>query len=278
MHRSAALPLCVAVLGAALVLAGCGASILPRVTSETERLEEARKQARQRDWLNAIELLKTYIDRNAGSADVDEAIYLLGMCYIGSKEFPNAAGEFERLLRDFPESDSAASASFRLGQALFGQARPPDFDPEFTHKALDQWERYRREFPGHWLQDEADRRIAECRVRLARKMLDTANLYYKLKQIEPARVYYKRVEAEYADTPLLGDAIIGIARCDALEGRTAEAVAYLKDVELMFKGQPLGQRAEQERKRIERMGNVKPPKQTHILPPDPPPVIPPQQR
>ena len=251
---------------------------MPRITSETDRLEEARKQARQRDYLNAIELLKTYIDRNAGSADVDEAIYLLGMCYIGSKEYPNAAGEFERLLRDYPESDSAASASFRLGEALFGQSRPPDFDPEYTHRALDQWERYRREFPGHWLQDEADRRIAACRTRLARKTLDTANLYFKLRQVEPARVYYKRVEAEYADTPLLGDAIIGIARCDALDGRTAEAIKYLQDVELMFKGQPLGDRAAQERKRIERMGNVKPPKKAHILPPDPPPMIPPQPR
>jgi len=264
-QRSAALPLRVAVLVAALVLAGCAAGVMPRITSETERLEEARKQARQRDWINAIDLLKAYIDRNAGSAEVDEAIYLLGTCYLGAKEFPNAAGEFERLLRDFPESDSAASASFRLGEALFGQARPPDFDPEFTHKALDQWERYRREFPGHWLQDEADRRIADCRVRLAKKMLDTANLYFKLRQVEPARVYYKRLEAEYADTPLLGDAIIGVARCDAAVGRTAEAVSYLKDVELMFKGQPLGERAERERQRIERMGNVKPPKKTHVI-------------
>ena len=261
-----ALPLRVAIALLALSLAGCAASTLPAVHSDAERLELARKEARDRDWTTAIELLKTYIDRNAGSASVDEAISLLGDCYLHAKEYANAAVEFERLQRDYPESDSSGSAAFRLGEALFGQTRPTDFDQEFTIKALEQWERYLRGYPGHWLNADAQRQIALCRSRLAKKLVDNGNLYLKLRLALPARVYFRRVEVEYPDTPQVGDAMIGVARCDALEGHTAEAVAYLKDLESRFPGQPLGNRAARERVRIEHMGKVRPPKEAHRIP------------
>ena len=263
---TALLLLCAAVSALAFALAGCAAVSMPAVHSEPERLEVARKMAKDRQWISAIEQLKTYIDRNAGSAHVDEAIYLLGECYLKSKDFPNAAVEFERLQRDFPESDSSAAASFGLGEALNGQSRPADFDQDYTMKALEQWERYRRDYPYHWRVPEAEQRVAKCRAQLASKLLNTADLYLKLRQIEPARVYYKEVEQEYSDTPLLGDAMIGVARCDALAGRTADAIEYLKDMEARFAGQPLGKKAASERSRIEHMGNVKPPKETHRIP------------
>jgi outer membrane protein assembly factor BamD len=250
----------------ALHLAGCAALSVPAVHSEGERLEVARKMAKDREWTSAIELLKTYVERNAGSNDVDEALYLLGDCYLKSKDYPNAAVEFERLQRDYPESDSSAAASFRLAESLFGQSRPPDFDQDYTTRALEQWEHYRRDYPYHWLVPEAERRIAKCRAQLASKMLSTADLYLKLRQVEPARVYYQQIEQEYGDTPLVGDAMIGLAWCDARAGRTADAIAYLKELEARFAGQPLGKKAKSERAKIERMGNVKPPKETHRIP------------
>src|SRR5262245_33690252 len=215
---SAALLLRAAVSPVALLLAGCAAVSMPAVHSEPERLEVARRLARQHDYLNAIEQLKTYIDRNVGSAHVDEAIYLLGECYLKTKDYPNAAVQFERIGRDFPESDSSAAAGFGLAEALYGQSRPPDFDQDYTTKALEQWQRYRREYTWHWRVPEAEERIAKCRVQLASKLLSTANLYMKLRQIEAARVYFRRVEQTYDDTPLVGDAMIGLARCDALDG------------------------------------------------------------
>lgn len=246
---------------------GCAASIIPAVHSEPERLALARRLAGRRQWPAAIELLKTYVDHNAGSAQVDEAIYLLGECELKSKAFPDAGVEFERLLRDYPESDSSGSAAFRLGEALFGQARPPDFDQEFSLKALEQWQRYLRDYPGHWLNAEAERRIATTRARLAGKLLDTARLYLKLQLVEPARVYFKLVDDQYGDTPLAGEAWIGLAGCEALEGRHDQAIARLKDLEARFPGQPLGSRAAHERERIEHMrARAKPARESHRVP------------
>jgi len=234
---------------AVLFGAGCGAT-LPQIHSEAERLQVARRMFDQRQWAQASELLKTYVDNNAGSADVDEAIYLLGVSYLKLKDWPTAQVEFERLLRDYPESDSSGSAAFRLGEALFGQSRGPDFDQEYTQKALDQWESFRRTYAHHWLIPEAELRIDKARQRLASKMLKNGNLYLKLRMAEPARTYFQRVLDDYGDTPQAGEAAIGLALVDAMAGKKRAAIQRLKQIESEFSGQPIAARAAKERARL----------------------------
>jgi outer membrane protein assembly factor BamD len=212
----------------------------------------ARRLMEQRHYTNAIDLLKTYIDTNAGSADIDAAIYLLGQCYLRTKEWASASAEFERLLRDYPESDSSGAGSFALGDALFGQARGPDFDQEETTKAVTQWQSYLDKYPGHWLNDEARRRIALARSRLATKLVNAGNLYLKLKLPGPAIVYFSKVVQEYSDSPQLGEALIGLARAKAMSGKRDEAIQSLKELEAQFPGKPIAGQAARERARLER--------------------------
>ncbi len=234
------------------VIAGCGAGTLPQVHSEPERLQVARRLYAAHDYTQAIELFKTYVANNAGSADVDEAIYQLGQGYLMTKDYPSAQIEFERLLRDYPESDSSASASFRLGEALFGQSRGPDFDQDYTHKALEQWESYRDTHPGHWLQPEAARRIQSTRNRLASKVLASGELYLSLKLGRPARAYFQRVLDDYPETPQAGEASIGLALADVLTHKRQSAIARLRELETQYPGQPIAVRAAKERARLER--------------------------
>ena len=247
-HRASALA--AILLGAALW--GCGAGTMPAVHSETERFDLARRAMARRDYTVAIELLKSYVANNGGSRDVDEAIYRLGMCYMGAREYPSAQVEFERLVRDYPESDSSGSAAFRLGEVLLAQSRARDFDQEYTHKALAQCQDYLSSYPGHWLNDTARRRIGELRGRLAAKLVDTGRLYLKLKLPGPAGVYFRRVLDEYPDTPAAGDARLGLALCDAQQGRRSEAILQLKQVEAAHPGGELARRAASERARLER--------------------------
>jgi outer membrane assembly lipoprotein YfiO len=240
------------------LLAGCGASTLPEVHSEPERLAGARHALAQGQYNVALELLKTYVANNGGGADVDEAIELLGECNLRIREWTEAQTQFERVLRDYPESDSAAAASFRLGEALWGQARSPDFDQEYTQKALEQWEGYLRAYPGHWQNAAAGQRRQAARERLAAKLAQSGTLYLKLRRVGPARVYFQRVIDEYPDTAIAAEARFDLALADALAGKREEAVAALRDIETRFAGQPMARRAAQELARIERH----PPKKT----------------
>jgi outer membrane protein assembly factor BamD len=243
-------------LGACLALAalagwGCGAATIPPITSPAERLAVAKTLSSEGNCVVAIDLLKGYIATNAGSAEVDEAIYFLAECHMKTRDHASAAIEYERLLRDYPESDSAAAASFRLGDALFGQTRPIDFDQEYTVRAIRQWDGYLRAFPGHWRNEEARRRVMESRTRLAQKALDTAELYLQLRLFDPARVYYRLVTTEYGDTPKAGEGFLGLARCDALQGKREKAIEGYKDVESRFAESPAARRALEARRELE---------------------------
>lgn len=239
------------VLAAALALAaGCGGAVLPQIHDEGGRLELARRLYAKGDALLAIEVLATYSTSGSGSADVDQAVYLLGLCRLKTKDFPGAQADFERVVRDYPESDSAAAASFRIGEAMWGQSRGPDYDQEHTLKALDQWMAFRRDHSDHWLADPATRRIAEARTRLATKLYRTGDLYVRLREYEAARRYFLDVMNQYSESPLYGDALIGWAVASARLGERDTAFSVLRDLEQEFAGRPLAAKAEQTRAMI----------------------------
>jgi outer membrane protein assembly factor BamD len=235
-----------------LALAGCGGHVLPEIHSDADRLSTAKRLYAAGEYSDAIELLKTYTSSAGGAADVDAGIYLLGRCYLKTHDEALAAVEFERLLKDYPESDSAGSASFRLGEAYYGQARRPDFDQEYTLKALEQWQSYQSTYPDHWLQGGAKGKILEARSRLAKKLVATGNLYLKLHLSEPARVYFQRVLDEYGDTPLRPRALLGVALVDAREGKRDLAIAALREIEAESGRSPVAKDAARERRRLER--------------------------
>jgi len=239
------------VLACAIALGGRAASTIPAVHSEQERLALARRMMDQQRWASAIELLKSFVQNNPGSAQIDVAHYLLGMSYMRNRDYAMSSTEFEQMIRDYPESDSTPSAAFRLGESEFLQARSPDFDQEQTAKAIDQFKTYLDTYPGHWLNPEGERQLNLARSRIASKLLANGRLYLSLKLHGPARVYFQRVRDEYGDTRLLGDALMGLAQCDALSGRVPQAIESLRDVEARFPGSELAQRAAKERTRLE---------------------------
>ena len=243
--------LAAAVLGG--LLAGCGASIMPQVHNEADRLVVARHMYDKGEYSIVVELLNSYTTTTgSGNADIDQAVYLLGNAYLRQKDFANAQAQFERIGRDYPESDSATAASYWLGEALFGQSRGPDFDQEFTLKSIAQWRRVMEDVPGSSWATLAEGRIAECRARLARKLWRSGDLYVKQNLYEPGLVYYRSVINDYSDTPVLGDALIGLAVADARLGRKDTALVVLRDLEKRFEGRELGLRAAQTRAKVER--------------------------
>ena len=261
-------PLAIALLA---LLAGCGGSVLPQVHDESSRLELARRLYAKGDAGLAVEALAPFSTSGSGSANVDEAVYLLGLCHLKLKDYASAQADFERLQRDYPESDSAAAGEFRQGEALWGQSRGPDFDQEFTLRALDQWMAFRRDHPDHWLADEATRRIARARTRLATKLYRTGDLYVKLREYDSARRYFRDVLTNYSETALYGDALLGWATASARLGERDTAIATLRNMAQESPGSPLGARATRLIGEIERWKAGGPRTKRHTAPNEPPP-------
>lgn len=233
------------------VLAGCSASVMPEIHNENERLATAQRMIDRGQLAEASDLLRGYILRNAGTAQVDGAILMLGQTLLKQKTWLEAEEQFEKLLKDYPESDSAGSASYLLGEALMGQSRPKDFDQQYTTRAVFQWHEYLRLFPGHWRNPQALGKLQGAENQLARKLVDTGDLYIQLRQFEPAKVYYRRVLEEYPTSLPSADAEYGLAVLQGRQGDVPGAIVLLRDLEQRFPGRPIARRAASTRENME---------------------------
>jgi len=164
-----------------------------------------------------------FIDRYPGSILVDQAIFTLGKSYQAQKDWVLAAAEFERLVRDFPESRSACDAEKALGECYWEQSRKPQYDQRETEQALIQFNRYLNRCPDHPDRAEAEEIVREGRDRLAEKCLRTARLYAKMKKRQSAVIYCDLLLADYGDSRWVCEARELRARLLIDLGRYAEA-------------------------------------------------------
>ena len=81
----------IAALALAALLVGCAAHVMQHeARGDAERLASARRQIARRDYVDAEELLKAFVANAGGQAQVDEAIFLLGDCYLQTRQYPLA--------------------------------------------------------------------------------------------------------------------------------------------------------------------------------------------
>jgi outer membrane protein assembly factor BamD len=188
-----------------------------------EEYEEARREYEEGHYFDAVLKLSEFIDRYPGSILVDQAIFTLGKSYQAQKDWVLAAAEFERLVRDFPESRSACDAEKALGECYWEQSRKPQYDQRETEQALIQFNRYLNRCPDHPDRAEAEEIVREGRDRLAEKCLRTARLYAKMKKRQSAVIYCDLLLADYGDSRWVCEARELRARLLIDLGRYAEA-------------------------------------------------------
>ena len=151
-------------------------------------------------YFDAVQKLEQFIDQHPGSVLVDQAIFTLGKAYEAQKDWVMAATEFERLVRDFPESRSVCESEFLLGRCYWRQARNVPYDQSETRRAMDQLRRFTARCPEHASVGAADSLIGLARDRLAEKHYRAAELYRRRKEREAAVVYCDLIVDEFSDT------------------------------------------------------------------------------
>ena len=214
----------------ALLAAGCatggGRPLAPAASSD--QLRVAKQRYEQHDYTEAIELLKGYIQFQNGAPDLDEAHFLLGMCYVRRKEWPLATTEFQIVTSDFIDSPRLADAHYWLGVTWWRQTRPAPYDQDMTRRSIAQFDRFLSLFPEHPQVGEIRQFRLTARDRLAEKAFRNGRLYLKLKHWDPARYYFNLVRTDYPETRWSERALAGEATALAQIGRVEEARALLE--------------------------------------------------
>jgi outer membrane protein assembly factor BamD len=105
----------------------------------------------------------------------------------------------------------APYAGFRIGESHMKRAKGIDRDPEPIQKAIDSFERLRRDYPGSRYDSEAVDRIQECHDLLAQMHLFVGQFYYRRQSYLAAAHRFEQIMKIYPDKSVAPDALYFLA-------------------------------------------------------------------
>jgi outer membrane protein assembly factor BamD len=188
-------------LVAALLISGCGGPQKTGNMSARELYALAKDKYDHKKYYRAIELFQNLVYSHAGDPVVDTAQYYLGMSYFGNDEYQLASAEFNRLLINYPSSAFAEHAQFMRAAATF-QSAPKHFglDQSELKPALDQLQDFISDRPESPYLADAKALLLSGRSRIARKMYESAMVYFRVEAYSAANIYFQKVVDDYLDT------------------------------------------------------------------------------
>lgn len=213
----------------AALLAGCGGSLKEQKAGVAD-YERGKAAFDRSDWFDAIADLKSYVEQYPGTEKTDDALYYLGEAYLRNKDYALASGQFDRLIRDFPQSPYQPDALFLLARCDDLSSRPSLLDQTETLRAIDRYRQFLDAHPQHAKSAEARGRVAFLRARLAEKRFRNGRLYAKHHHDAAAMFYLEGVLNEYGDTRWAGDAALVLSDVYLRQGKRADAIAALRRI------------------------------------------------
>jgi len=176
----------------------------------------------------AVETLRKFLSEHPGSARVDDAMYYLGLSHKCLDEHLLARDEFDRVLREFPQSEHREEAEWQRALTYYESRHRPDRDPVPTSESILALQNYMRNYPSGVHREEALLFIRDSRDRLARKDYENATTYKILKQWDAAVRYFELSLAALEDSSVAARCLAGMVEAYAEKGEPEEAASWLE--------------------------------------------------
>lgn len=209
-----------------------------------DRFAIGKQKFDKRDYLDAIKDFQIVTIQFQGSAVADDAQFYLAECYYERREYILAASEYERLIRRMRSSELVPLAQYKRALCYFQLSPRPEFDQEYTKKAIDSFQEFIEYNPTNQFVPDAETKIHELNNRLAWKIYKAARLYMKWGNKRAAQYYFEQIIERFHDSEWADNAQIGLTEVLILRKRYTEAKDEVRQFFLRFPNSPLTPKAE----------------------------------
>jgi outer membrane protein assembly factor BamD len=134
-----------------------------------------------------------------------------GEAFFEKEEYPEAIVEYNHFLDLHRNHVLAPYAAFRIGESHMKRAKGIDRDPEPIQKAIESFERLRRDFAGSRYDGQASDKIQECHDLLAQMHLFVGQFYYRRSSYLAAAHRFEQIMKLYPDKSVAPDALYFLA-------------------------------------------------------------------
>lgn len=131
-----------------------------------------------------------------------KANYAIGELYLQRNKHNLAVSAFRALPDNHPNHALAPEALFRVGKILLDDAESGNQNQANIDLSSEAFNDYLIQYPGHYRNAEARKMIASLKSRDVQRTIDVADFYYKTKQMESAKIYYRDVIKKAKSGPL----------------------------------------------------------------------------
>jgi outer membrane protein assembly factor BamD len=182
------------------LLLGCGGARKGDIPSASESLHRAIALYDDEDYLKAEEEFSAITLNFPGSIVVDSAEYYLGETHFQLREYILAAASYQRVVEQYPRSPLVPVSQYKIGLCYYNLSPIHALDQEYTKKAIEEFQKFLEDYPGHEYHEEGGRFLFDCREKLAKKEYTSGVLYFKLSEFTSAIIYFDGILDNYYDT------------------------------------------------------------------------------
>lgn len=147
-----------------------------------------------------IEILRTVIKDAPYGKFAAISQYKIGLYFKEKGMYQEARDEFEKAMNDYPNSEWAQAAKFQIAMADTNRASDAQHEQKVASVALDEFNDFVKIHPESQLTPEAKEQMARLKSKEAENNFVIAKFYVKQKNLKAARIYFKEVAGNYADT------------------------------------------------------------------------------
>lgn len=134
-----------------------------------------------------------------------------GEAFFEKEEYAEAIVEYTHFLDLHRTHVLAPYAVFRIGESQMKRTRGIERDPEPVQKAIEAFERLRRDYPGSRYETQAVQKIQECHDLLAQSHLYVGQFYYRRGSYLAAAHRFEQIMKLYPDKSVAPDALYFLA-------------------------------------------------------------------
>ncbi|HLZ34059.1 MAG TPA: outer membrane protein assembly factor BamD [Nitrospira sp.] len=134
-----------------------------------------------------------------------------GEAFFEKEEYAEAIVEYNHFLDLHRNHVLAPYAAFRIGESQMKRAKGIDRDPEPVQKAIESFERLRRDFPGSRYDAQAVEKTQECHDLIAQMHLFVGQFYYRRESYLAAAHRFEQIMKVYPDKSVAPDALYFLA-------------------------------------------------------------------
>ncbi|PID78064.1 MAG: hypothetical protein CSB21_02020 [Deltaproteobacteria bacterium] len=189
-----------------ILVSGCS-SKAPAKKTASELLESARKEYKDKDYIQAVRFFQQLRNWYPYSIHVKEAELKIADSYFAMKKYHEAISAYEYFLKLHPLNPEAHKAAFRIGEAYYKQILSKDRDQTDTKNALQSLKKFVHSYPESKYREKAHKYINFCMNRLADSRLYIANFYFKQKAYEASYQRLKDILKNFPGTEAYNEAM-----------------------------------------------------------------------